>query len=209
MRRRAVQDNLLIALYLAMMVLAVSCDEVQRHDTLSFFFDGVPPLDPNLVEVDGQTRRLGALDPNEADGTKQTVSGSTHEPRKDCTNCHERATGSLFNRERKLIAPIPKLCYDCHSKDTTPGKSPIYATTVHGPVAIGQCLLCHNPHRSKHEALLLKAQPDLCYDCHDKGDIKTIRGHATLLGSRCSDCHEPHASTEQSLLKLGWKERKQ
>jgi len=50
--------------------------------------------------------------------------------------------GPLFGL---LIAQEPELCYNCNDDYT------VSASFIHGPVAVGQCLFCHNPHKSKIE----------------------------------------------------------
>ncbi|MHC4679023.1 MAG: cytochrome c3 family protein, partial [Planctomycetota bacterium] len=67
--------------------------------------------------------------------------------------------------------------------------------------AVGQCLLCHNPHRSKVEHLLREAEPKLCYSCHDMSMIGLIPAHLTEQTSACTDCHYPHAGPARALLK--------
>jgi predicted CXXCH cytochrome family protein len=169
--------------------LVGSCDEVERHKVLNYFFDGVPPLGQDPFEAE-------FLDPNteQLDQMGQTSIWYVHEPRKDCTNCHRRRRGAGFSAQTYLTAPVPKLCYNCHVD---------YAATapiVHGPVAVGQCLFCHNPHKSKIEHLLKKPEPELCYLCHDVSMIELIPAHLPQQASACSDCHDPHAGPTKALL---------
>jgi len=94
-----------------------------------------------------------------------------------------------------LIKPVPELCYECHADYTT---SESY---VHGPVAVGQCLLCHNPHKSQFEHLLNESQPKLCYMCHNVNVINSIPAHLTEQKFTCTDCHDSHTSSVKYLLK--------
>jgi predicted CXXCH cytochrome family protein len=171
-------------------VFVGSCDDVARHRVLDYFFDGVPPLGQDPFEA-------GPLDPNtqQFDQMGQVSAWHVHEPRKDCTNCHRKRRGGGFSAQTYLTAPVPMLCYGCHPNYTTTG--PI----VHGPVAVGQCLFCHNPHKSKIEHLLKKPEPDLCYLCHDQSMIELIPAHLPQQTSACTDCHEPHAGSTKALLK--------
>jgi predicted CXXCH cytochrome family protein len=171
-------------------VLVGSCDEVERHKVLDYFFDGVPPLGQDQFEEE-------LFDPNaqRLDQTGQTPVWYVHEPRKDCTNCHRKRRTGGFSAQTYLIAPVPKLCHNCHTD---------YAATasfVHGPVAIGQCLFCHNPHKSKIEHLLKNKEPELCYLCHDTNMIELIPAHLPRQTSACTDCHDPHAGSTKALLK--------
>lgn len=179
-----------LALIVFLIAFVVSCNEVERHKVLDYFFDGVPPLGEQEYEE-------GLFDPNtqELDQTGQTSVWFVHEPRKDCTNCHPKRRTGGFTAQTYLIAPVPKLCHNCHDDYTTT------ASVVHGPVAIGQCLFCHTPHKSKIQHLLKKAEPDLCYLCHDTDMIETIPAHLPGQTSACTDCHNPHAGSTTALLK--------
>jgi len=171
-------------------IFFVSCDEVQRHEALIFFFDGVPPLgSENLQEK--------LLDPNTPEFAQadQAPVWYVHEPRKDCSTCHGKRKRRSFSSQIYLNSPVPKLCYNCHTDYT------VSASFVHGPVAVGQCLFCHNPHRSKIEHLLTEPEPKLCYLCHDINTIKLIPAHLLKQLSACTECHYPHASSDKALLK--------
>ncbi len=171
-------------------IFFVSCDEVQRHEALTFFFDGVPPLQPEMFPE-------GLVDSNslELDQVEQKPAWYSHEPCKDCSNCHGKRKQRSFSTQIRLIAPIPKLCYKCHDDFTSS------ASFVHGPVAVGQCLFCHNPHKSKIEHLLTAPEPGLCYLCHDRNTIELIAAHLPKQLSTCTDCHNAHASSTKALLK--------
>jgi predicted CXXCH cytochrome family protein len=171
-------------------IFFVSCDEVQRHETLTFFFDGVPPLQPEMFPE-------GFVDSNslEPDQMGQKPVWYAHEPTRDCSNCHGKRKQRSFSAQTHLIAPIPKLCHNCHDDYTSS------ASFVHGPVAVGQCIFCHTPHRSKIEHLLVAPEPGLCYLCHDKNTIELIAAHLPNQLYTCTDCHNPHASSTKALLK--------
>ena len=171
-------------------IFIVSCDDVERHKALTFFFDGVPPLGQEYFQED-------SIDPNSQEfaQTDQTPEWFVHEPRKDCSICHGKRTQRSFSSQTYLTASIPKLCYNCHDDYT------VSAPFVHGPVAVGQCLLCHNPHKSKIEHLLLAPEPELCYQCHDVDTIELIAAHLPKQLSSCTDCHYAHAGSAKALLK--------
>lgn len=164
----------------------MNCREDKKHDVLTFFFDGVPPL--------GQEKQVNA----DFRATAQAPEGPVwyvHEPRKDCTNCHDRNRQRVSYPQTYLNAPIPKLCYNCHTDFTSSGKY------VHGPVAVGQCLFCHNPHASKIKYLLLEPEPVLCFKCHDQFSIELIPAHVSKQMTMCTNCHNPHSSSTRALLK--------
>jgi predicted CXXCH cytochrome family protein len=179
-----------VMLIVCLGIFFVSCNEVQRHEALTFFFDGVPPLQPEIFPE-------GFADSNsiEPDQTGQEPAWYAHEPTRDCSNCHSKRKQRSFTTQTRLIAPIPKLCYNCHDDYTSS------ALFVHGPVAVGQCIFCHNPHRSKIKHLLVAPEPGLCYSCHDKNTIELIAAHSPKQLSSCTDCHNPHASSIKALLR--------
>jgi predicted CXXCH cytochrome family protein len=139
----------------------------------------------------------GFIDPNSLspDQAGQKPAWYAHEPSRDCSNCHSKRKQRTFSTQTRLIAPIPKLCYNCHDDYTSS------ALFVHGPVAVGQCIFCHNPHRSKIEHLLIAPEPGLCYLCHDINTIELITAHLSEQLSTCTNCHNPHAGSIKALLK--------
>ncbi len=175
----------------------IGCDPVEKHKILSFFFDGVPPLlDPNAqVETAAQTEKI------EPKQVKKTI--FTHEPYWQCSKCHGERERRGFSRKVKLTASVPKLCYQCHDDYTKSGQF------VHGPVAIGQCLFCHEHHHSKNQYLLKKPEPKLCFLCHQQKLIEVIPEHQNVPLAKCSRCHDAHASSSKALLILEFNNRKQ
>ena len=177
----------LVVLFLAFIL---GCDEVEHHKVLTFFFDGVPPLGREGLE-----EGLVYLDSQGSAQRPPTAVWYAHGPRSDCTLCHAERGQRGFSPQTRLIVPVPKLCYGCHTNYT------VSASFVHGPVAAGQCLFCHNPHRSKIKHLLRESEPQLCYLCHDKSMIESIPGHSAELSAACATCHSAHASSIRYLLK--------
>jgi predicted CXXCH cytochrome family protein len=156
---------------------------------MTFFFDGVPPLP-------GERSEFGPLDSNEPGTIGRLATGGwyVHEPLKDCTQCHASRRRARFSREVQLVAEAPQLCYQCHAE---------YATLsgwVHGPVVTGECLFCHEPHKTKTPFLLTNPVPDLCYRCHDPEALGLIPNHAETAYAQCLDCHAGHAGATRYLL---------
>lgn len=181
-----------LALLILLALLVVSCDRGERYEVLKFFFDGVEP--PGSQGPDD-----GILDANYA-AMPQVPEGPVwyvHEPTKDCTNCHDTKRQSRFSGRAYLVEPLPLLCYGCHDDFTAS------APYVHGPVAVGQCRQCHNPHRTQVKYLLNRPVPDLCYVCHERDSIESIPAHFVPDPNACVDCHDPHSSFERPLLKEG------
>ena len=169
-------------------IFVVSCDEVEHYKTLTFFFDGVPPLRQEGLLTNSNFQESTQISPKQL--------WYVHEPQKDCTLCHgNRKQQRGFSLQVRLTAPVPKLCYGCHADYT------VSASFVHGPVAVGQCLFCHNPHKSKIEHLLKEPEPKLCYQCHNINTIELIPAHFKNQQFACTGCHNAHASPVKALLK--------
>ncbi len=174
----------------AAFLLLCSCDEVEHHRMLSFFFDGVPPL-PGEANEPGFADTTAA----QAAGGSPTGGWHVHKPISNCTDCHGSRRQRTSSRQVQLVAEVPKLCHGCHREYAAlPG-------WVHGPVAVGECLLCHEPHKARNEFLLVKPVPELCFDCHESQAIRLIEGHARDSYARCHDCHEGHVGATKNLLK--------
>lgn len=179
------------ALGLALGFLALaSCGPTERHRMMTFFFDGVPPLP-------GQVADSSRYDVNSPDTTGEGGAGgwTVHEPLKDCTQCHASRQRARFSREVQLVEQTPQLCFRCHTD---------YANLsgwVHGPVATGECLFCHEPHKTRNAALLTAPVPDLCYRCHDREALALIENHTEASYANCMRCHEGHAAPARWLLR--------
>jgi len=173
-----------------MFLLLASCDPVEHHNVLTFFFDGVPPLR-------GETAQTAAPVRKDEPAAAGAPAGSwlIHEPVKDCTRCHGNRQQRGFSPKVQLVAEVPQLCYQCHKEYST------LEGWVHGPVATGDCLLCHEPHKTKTESLLRKPVPELCHRCHEPQAVRAIRNHAEPSYGHCTDCHEGHAGATRNLLR--------
>ena len=186
-RGRTALVGLMLLVFLGIFI--ISCDEVERHNVLTFFFEGVPPLGQDqLTEEPGDydSRKLSQMRPEQL--------WYVHQPRKDCTLCHDKSRQRVFSSQTYLIKPVPELCYECHADYTTS------ASYVHGPVAVGRCLFCHNPHKSRIEHLLKEPEPRLCYLCHNIDTVKLIPAHLVEQQFACTDCHNAHTSSVKYLL---------
>lgn len=183
-----------ITIFGVILTTLISCDEARRHETLTFFFDGVPPLEGR--EVDDIN--------SPGDSERQLPMGAEsawiiHEPSKVCANCHDMTKIPRWATPEFVKEPL-QLCYDCHPGSNYSGS----VDYVHGPVAVGDCMRCHNPHRSKQKYLLKLPVPDVCHQCHEKADVQSIADHSTELLSECLECHVGHSDSERGLLKKDW-----
>ncbi|MFC1793170.1 cytochrome c3 family protein [Planctomycetota bacterium] len=118
-----------------------------------------------------------------------------HEPIKDCVTCHGDQAEQASSDMPYLVASVPKLCYECHKDYIS------LAGWVHGPVAMGECLLCHEPHKTDNKSLLRKPVPELCYQCHETKMLQLVANHLDKSFAQCNDCHDGHTSSSRMLLK--------
>ncbi|MHC4535728.1 MAG: cytochrome c3 family protein [Planctomycetota bacterium] len=186
-QRRTALIGLMLLVFLGIFV--VSCDEVKHHDVLTFFFEGVPPLEEGQLAEEPDD-----FDPQKFLHTRPEQLWYVHQPTRDCTLCHDFSRRRGFSSQTYLINPVPELCYQCHVDYTTS------ASYVHGPVAVGRCLFCHNPHKSRIEHLLIEPEPQLCYLCHNIDAMKLIPAHLVKQQFACTDCHNAHTSSVKFLL---------
>jgi predicted CXXCH cytochrome family protein len=164
----------------------VHFDEASFHKVLTLFFDGVPPLGDEMVETGA-----GNIDPNVPGVPKRPdVDWYIHEPLKDCARCHGSQRGRNFSREVQLTAKVPQLCYECHDA-VVPAASEGW---MHGPAAAGECLLCHDPHKTTNPHLLREQIPSLCYKCHQEMAGESTPDDVKEPHSQCIGCHAAHAS---------------
>ena len=99
----------------------------------------------------------------------------------DCRQCHDSLIGGVAT-----APPPPERCSasGCH-RILEP--APRF---VHGPVAVGDCRVCHVPHSSVEPSLLAAPAPRLCSGCHDR--LYTCPAAGELSTAACVACHEPH-----------------
>lgn len=66
------------------------------------------------------------------------------------------------------------------------------AKFVHGPVAVGNCTVCHKS-EGRHKFSPIKSAGEFCYKCHDKVDTRNTV-HKPVKDGKCTKCHDPHQS---------------
>ncbi len=202
------------------------CNKYTRHKVLTFFFTGVPHPDEEVVDIQvAQTNeeRIKLFEKKLRKRGKQRLEIKifTHGPygANQCYQCHNTAaTAALYGKSKKksvmptwsggmpgrLVAPLKKLCTECH---TTKSAESAYDKDlwIHGPVSDGMCTLCHNPHQSKYEYMLVKeTTSELCRSCHGKGYIIETEDH--LSGKECTSCHNAHLGKNRFMLKKDFNE---
>jgi predicted CXXCH cytochrome family protein len=113
---------------------------------------------------------------------------SYHQPlvENECATCHEK-TG-----EQSALTEAA-VCYRCHTAMA------VMFPYVHGPVAAGKCLVCHDPHGSSLPNLTRARVKDICTACHDQPS--TWKHIDSSRNSVCTLCHNPHYGMKRTLLR--------
>ena len=190
-KKRIIRNSIILAGIL--LAVVSGCDRGARHKVLTFFFEGVPPLDADrqaaITKTPVEESPTVAVEPVKI--TRQTRP-SGHKPARDCNQCH-REIGS--RNRNNLTRPLPDLCHSCHTDYSAA------SGYLHGPVAVGDCLVCHEHHNSRYARLQEAPQPDLCYVCHLQEDIGSIADHRDKQHEICTECHDPHMGSTRNLLK--------
>ncbi|NOX97085.1 MAG: hypothetical protein GXO98_03285 [Nitrospirae bacterium] len=174
-------------IYIGLVVLLGGCSPAARYKIARVIFDGVPS--PSSGKMEGKAKSPTGKN-QEKPGVPSPKPSSpifyTHYPYAEgsCDNCHNSQASN------QLLAKGNKLCLTCHNDVLTGAK------VVHPP-AEADCLICHEPHRSKNANLLKQPVEALCFSCHDKKDMEEKHGQIIL----CTNCHNPHQSKEEYLLK--------
>jgi predicted CXXCH cytochrome family protein len=164
----------------------LGCEPKTRYRALCFLFDGVP-TPPGMVPCDNA--RVGAIPVAKSSGNVEQVelAYKEHGPyaAKLCEGCHQRQTN-------KLLMAKEDLCFNCHDLQ-------IKKRIIHGPVASGSCMVCHDPHGSGNQYLLVAKSQDFCQHCHENRDILRTAAHQNM-DNGCTSCHNAHASDNDFLL---------
>ena len=162
-RRWRRMGGVLSGLLLAVLVLA-GCTTQTKHQWLTFFFDGVPPIGATnrvAVVASGLTGTNGMAESAvPASAPARVIKLDVHPPyaNRNCTACHESDYFAEDARQARR-----HLFYLPHG---TANEFPA-GKVKHQPVEDGDCMSCHNPHQSPNPKLLLKTGPALCLTCHD------------------------------------------
>ncbi len=98
-------------------------------------------------------------------------------------------SGAVAQEKQNSKNSCVKKCHNTMSKDKF----------VHGPVAVGECTMCHIP-TDKHKFALSENIGDTCYKCHEKVDTKN-GVHMSVKEGNCTECHDAHQSPNKFLLR--------
>jgi predicted CXXCH cytochrome family protein len=197
-RARTVKSGRVLGLILIAATFA--CSPLPRHAVLDFVFDGVPPyLTPEekaVAAMEAAQREKEASIEASLKGKRQLrkLARFTHGPfaAKECTRCHDLTTASGFRglgggggdrsavdlaEAGRLRMPVNELCVHCHTDFAldAPGNDGLW---LHGPVASGWCVLCHESHSALYPSLLAtEPTARLCSSCHVREDLVETAEH--------------------------------
>lgn len=205
---------------LVLLLLAAGCSAPSRERWLNALFDE-PPRPAAQAAADGGPA------PAAAAADSAVVAGSSHAPygAGACQVCHDLSGSTSFpggggwpgrepdarraaqsrkpatSETARLRMPVDRLCGGCHN-DLDAETLALTHLVVHGPLAVGDCVYCHDPHRSRSPRLLKRADAsELCVSCHDQETAEKRCSHPEAAARPCLDCHEPHASQRRGLLR--------
>ena len=118
-----------------------------------------------------------------------------------CLSCHQQSV-----KPWRIGFPeikIQNICFSCH----TGKKAWLSRKVIHGPVNLGGCTLCHDPHGENHRyQLWAEGALTLCIVCHDDKQNLVSEGdrlpyvHGIVFGEGCVACHDPHATDQAFML---------
>jgi predicted CXXCH cytochrome family protein len=177
---------------LVLLIALTGCSTAYRYKVLSFFFDGVPVPPKDLAIQPNDSLHLSdttLLVQNPAKPLPPLM--YTHPPYldHDCAACHDNSTVGRFTKSS------PDLCYQCHEDFSTKYK------VLHGPVGGGQCTVCHSPHLSVNDKLLIRTGQSICLYCHDSEKVMKAEAHQDIAGVNCTECHNPHGGEDRYVLR--------
>jgi predicted CXXCH cytochrome family protein len=168
-----------------------ACSTTTRYQILSSVFDGVPNPNAKQKQITDSLKIDTPFNESNLTTIRDIEPEFIYHPpyqNRMCGGCHDMLKGN------ELIKPIPDLCYKCHENITE--KNP----ALHGPVAMGECNVCHSPHLAKNKFLLVSEGRDLCLHCHEATYIYENKNHFATEEYDCLDCHDPHGGEDRYLL---------
>lgn len=208
---------------LFLMASLTGCEPQARHQVLTFFFTGVPPLDEsgsNVAITEQPTPPSAKILEKPVSTAPKALFSHPAWAASICNPCHEstssfstpgvmRTQTTVFKTgggiPGKLTLPKNEICTQCH-KDKTAKRAITDNLWLHNTTAKGDCLACHDPHQSNNEKTLRQAPSIICLPCHKEGKFLATSAHQK--GGECLSCHNPHMGLDKNLLTKEYKEIK-
>ena len=210
--------KIFLVIFLAgiLVMLVSGCEKQSRHNVLTFFFTGVPPLGGEIGEMvkheDKVKKRKRKLNIPKVFIHGPKAAG-------ECFYCHDTESTQSFLNVRKsgggmprmgditpgrLAVPANELCVQCHTSKSAELR---YTQNlwVHGPLSDGGCTACHDYHQTLNQYMLIaKTSVELCTQCHAKGYIMQTEVHKSE--DECISCHNPHVGANRLMLRKDFDE---
>ena len=182
-------NNIVYNICIAIIVCFFGCSIEQSHKSLTFFFDGVDQVNVFNDYLSKDSLSKDAIAKREQLLLKNRPDLVVHLPYKEkkCEKCH--------TPDKHLRLPLPGLCYQCHKNFNETNRY------VHGPVASGNCLKCHNQHTAKYAKLLIRQGQQVCLYCHNSSLIFRSKFHKDIEDAECTLCHNPHGGNNRYMVK--------
>ncbi|MEK6528270.1 MAG: cytochrome c3 family protein [Nitrospirota bacterium] len=208
------------ALYIFIFIFTYGCDAYTKRKVLVFLFPPLKKEEKVEIKKEGEEK---ATPVKKEKAVITQLAYFIHGPKAEnqCYQCHESSNSLAFRKtdskdvssalkteesmmSGRLVTPLTELCIACHNSKSQKIAG-ARGLLLHGPVANGECTLCHEPHQSLSQFLLLKKNSiELCTECHKEGYIKKTPKHMT--SEECISCHNPHAGKNSFLLKTDYNE---
>jgi len=166
-----------------LLIICVGCSPNARERLKRWFFE-VPDEGGQQAAVESRSAQEPTMLPVSAGTSFQSI----HPPylHRECAKCHDR--GNRMDPQAHYL----NACRTCHAR--------FFSKEVgHFPVVQGDCLACHDPHRTEHRKLLKQALFDTCVDCHDEPEDLSEEAHSGEGVENCTNCHDPHFGTGRLL----------
>jgi len=165
-------------------LIVVGCSAQTRDRWKHFFFE--------IPEESSASPKVSSDEPTPALPEPAAVPGSRfvsqHPPfiERKCATCHD--AGARMSPREDLV----EACRTCHPRFFSP-------EVRHVPVEQGQCLECHDPHRSVEKSLLKQSVLETCVTCHDEPDSLSPEAHGGAEANNCTSCHDAHFGANKLL----------
>lgn len=158
-------------------VISVGCSSAARERLRAFFFE-IPPEPPAQVVAE---KPADSLSEPPALSLPESNYVSLHPPyvARQCQSCHDIAQRMQVRKD------LADACRNCHVRYFEP-------EVGHAPVSQGQCVECHEMHRSAQPHLLKRPLLQTCLECHDEPADLSEAAHTGPTVEQCTSCHDPH-----------------